>query len=75
MEYCSAKKTQAEIAIQSPSNMPIISSRVLCGRRHTHSTFLVGTGLQRVEKPCSSRELPHFLLSNQQLLQVFDLVI
>lgn len=36
---------------------------------------LVGSGLQHVEKPRSSRELPHFLLSNQKLCKIFDLVI
>jgi hypothetical protein len=41
--------------------------RVLCGERHTHNTFLVGSGLQHVEKPRSSRELSHILLSNQEI--------
>ena len=36
---------------------------------------LVGSGLQRVEKPRFSRKLPHFLLSNQKLCKIFDLVI
>ena len=52
--------------------------RVLCDVQRTHSTFLVGSGLQHVEKPRSSRKLPHFLLSNQQLCKfliwLFDLL-
>jgi hypothetical protein len=52
--------------------------RVLYGVLRTHSIFLVGSGLQHVEKPRSSRKLPHFLLSNQQLCKfliwLFDLL-
>jgi hypothetical protein len=61
-------------AIQSPSSTPVTSSRVVYDAQRTHSTFLIGSGLQRIEKPRFSRELPHFLLSNQKLCKIFDLV-
>jgi len=62
------KKTQAMIANLCLSNKPVTYSRVLYD-------VLVGSGLQRVEKPRFSRKLPHFLLSNQKLCKIFDLVI
>ena len=56
------------IAIQSLSSRQGVSCHVLYG-------VLVGSGLQRVEKPRFSRKLPHFLLSNQKLCKIFDLGI
>ena len=71
-------RMSANSPIQSLSSKPVVSSRELYGVLRTHSTFLVGSGLQHVEKPRSSRKLPHFLLSNQQLCKfliwLFDLL-
>ena len=60
-------QTFAKIATLSHAGKRGVWYRALCGGQHRHSTFLVGSGLQHVEKPRSSRKLPHFLLSNQQL--------
>jgi len=45
MEYCFVKKTQAKIAIQSPSSMLVVSFRVLYGVQRKHNNVRDGDNL------------------------------